>query len=122
MLKQRFLKNFKKNKEGLYEIYDRFSFDTLFKLLLNNGFEPEDALNFILTNCALSTLVFQERIYKIYDYSLKFQEETHKKFTEKYGGRVFYVISIKDKQGRKIIYNQEVIEEIKSEIKRLKNL
>jgi len=75
MLKQRFLKNFKKNKEGLYKIYDRFTFDALFKLLLNNGFGLEDALNFILTNCALSTLVFQERIYKIYDYILKFREK-----------------------------------------------
>lgn len=53
---------------------------------------------------------------------LKFQEATFKKFTEKYGGKVFYVISVKDKNGKKIIYNREVIEEIKAEIKRLKNL
>ncbi len=40
----------------------------------------------------------------------------HKKFFEKYGGNVFYVISIK--QGdKKIIHNKEVIEEIKNEIK-----
>lgn len=47
------------------------------------------------------------------------QETTHKKFTDKYGGKVFYVISIKE-GGKKKIYNTEVIEEIKKEIKRLK--
>jgi len=47
------------------------------------------------------------------------QEATHKKFTDKYGGKVFYVISIKE-SGKKKIYNTEVIEEIKKEIKRLK--
>jgi len=47
------------------------------------------------------------------------QEATHKKFTDKYGGKVFYVISIKE-GGKKKIYNTEVIEEIKKEIKRLK--
>jgi len=47
------------------------------------------------------------------------QKATHKKFTEKYGGKVFYVISIKEK-GKKKIYNTEVIDEIKREIKRLK--
>lgn len=49
------------------------------------------------------------------------QEATHKKFTNKYGGKAFYVISIK-KGDKKVIYNTEVIEEIKSEIERLKNL
>ncbi len=47
------------------------------------------------------------------------QEATHKKFTNKYGGKVFYVISIKE-GGKKKIYNTEVIEEIRKEIKRLK--
>lgn len=49
------------------------------------------------------------------------QEATHKKFTNKYGGKVFYVISIK-KGDKKVIYNLEVIEEIKNEIEKLKNL
>lgn len=48
------------------------------------------------------------------------QAETHKKFTEKYDGRVFYVISIKEGKN-KVIHNKEVIEEIKMEIERLKN-
>jgi len=46
------------------------------------------------------------------------QAETHKKFTEKYGGKVFYVISIKEGTN-KVIQNKEVIEEILAEIKRL---
>lgn len=50
---------------------------------------------------------------------LKFQEATHKKFTEKYGGKVFYIISIK-RDDKKIIYNPEVVKEIRAEIERLK--
>ncbi|MFH1412696.1 MAG: MjaI family restriction endonuclease [bacterium] len=50
---------------------------------------------------------------------LKFQKETHKKFTDKYGGKVFYVISVKDEK-KKIIQNLEIIKEIKDEIRRLK--
>ena len=49
---------------------------------------------------------------------LEFQKNTHQKFTEKYGGKVFYIISVK-KDKKKVIYNPEVIEEIKQEIKRL---
>ncbi|MCL5018148.1 MAG: MjaI family restriction endonuclease [Candidatus Pacearchaeota archaeon] len=48
----------------------------------------------------------------------KQQLGTHKKFTEKYGGKVFYVYSIK-KNDKKILANPEIIEEIKTEIKRL---
>lgn len=48
------------------------------------------------------------------------QKTTHERFTKKYGGKVFYIISIT--QGKnKIIHNTEVIEEIKSEIERLRN-
>lgn len=46
------------------------------------------------------------------------QEATHKKFTEEYGGKVFYIISIKE-SGKKKIHNTEVISEIEQEIKRL---
>jgi len=46
------------------------------------------------------------------------QEATHKKFTEKYGGKVFYVISIKE-GGKKKIHNTEIILEIEQEIKKL---
>jgi len=47
------------------------------------------------------------------------QAKTHKKFTEQYGGKVFYVISIKEGDKKKI-YNTEVIKEIKKEIEKLK--
>jgi len=50
---------------------------------------------------------------------LNFQQETHKKFTKKYGGKVFYIISIKDGD-RKVIYNPNVIEEIRQEITKLR--
>ncbi len=46
------------------------------------------------------------------------QEATHKKFTDKYGGRVFYVLSIKEGRKKKI-YNTEVISEIQGEVKEL---
>jgi len=49
---------------------------------------------------------------------LEFQKKTHEKFTGKYGGKVFYIISIKEGK-KKVIYNREVIEEIREEIERL---
>ncbi|PKK83457.1 MAG: MjaI family restriction endonuclease [candidate division Zixibacteria bacterium HGW-Zixibacteria-1] len=49
------------------------------------------------------------------------QKLTHIKFSKKYQGKVFYVISIK-KDGSKEIQNIEVIDDIKSEIRRLQNL
>jgi hypothetical protein len=51
---------------------------------------------------------------------LEFQKKTHEKFTALYGGKVFYVISIKEGK-KKVIHNREVIEEIKKEIKRLQD-
>lgn len=50
---------------------------------------------------------------------LEFQKKTHEKFTAKYGGKVFYIISVKEKEKKKVIYNPEIIEEIKKEIERL---
>lgn len=49
------------------------------------------------------------------------QEKTHEKFTEVFGGKVFYLFSAKVGD-KKEIQNKEVIEEIKAEIDRLKNL
>lgn len=48
------------------------------------------------------------------------QAGTHKEFTEKYGGKVFYVISIKEGNKKKI-HNTDVISEIEFEIKSLQN-
>ncbi len=49
------------------------------------------------------------------------QAQTHKKFTEVFGGEVFYLFSEKVGE-RKEIKNKEVIDEIKEEIKRLSEL
>ena len=62
-----FLKEFTKDRNGLYIVYDRFTFDNLFRLLLKSHFDHEEALFFILANCSLSALVFRERIHnKVY--------------------------------------------------------
>ena len=58
-----FLREFPKDRNGLYIVYELYTFDNLFRLLLKNGFEHEDAMYFILANCSLSALVFQERIH-----------------------------------------------------------
>jgi len=47
------------------------------------------------------------------------QEITHKKFTKKFGGKVFCIFSIK-KGNKKVIDNFDVISDIQQEIKRLK--
>jgi len=49
------------------------------------------------------------------------QAESHKKFTEVFGGKVFYLFSAKVGE-KKEIQNKEVIDEISSEIIRLSNL
>jgi len=49
---------------------------------------------------------------------MEFQKRTHAKFTAKYGGKVFYIISVTEGK-KKIIQNPEVIEEIRNEIERL---
>lgn len=46
------------------------------------------------------------------------QAETHKKFSAEYGGKVFYIFSEKV-NGRKVIANDEVIDQIKEEVIRL---
>ncbi len=43
----------------------------------------------------------------------------HAKFQAKYGGKVFFIFSVKEAKDKKKIYNTEVIEEILTEIKRL---
>ena len=48
------------------------------------------------------------------------QQDTHIKFTKKYGGKVFYIYSYAD-GGKKTIVNTEVIDEISTEIKNLRS-
>ncbi len=56
-----------------YEVFDRFTFDYLFKKLLADGYDNEEAKDIILYNCALSALVMQERLYN--EYYLEISEE-----------------------------------------------
>ncbi len=49
-----------------YNVYDRFTFDYLFKRLLADGYDHDEAKDTILHNCALSALVIQERIHNRY--------------------------------------------------------
>jgi len=58
-----FLNEFRKDGNGLFIVYDLFTFDNLFRLLLKEGFDHEDALSFMLANCSLSALIFQDRIH-----------------------------------------------------------
>lgn len=58
-----FLKVFPKDANGMYMIYELFSFDNLFRLFLKSSYDKEEALYFILRGCSLSALVFQERIH-----------------------------------------------------------
>ena len=47
------------------------------------------------------------------------QHQTHLQFEKEYGGKVFYVFSTKS-NGKKVIVNTDIIDEIKAEIERLK--
>ncbi len=55
------------------DVFDRFTFDYLFKRLLADGYGNEEAKDIILYNCALSALVIQERLYN--EYYLEISEE-----------------------------------------------
>ncbi len=55
------------------KVYDRFTFDYLFKRLLRDGYDQEEAKGIIMNNCALSALVLQERIHN--EYYLEINEE-----------------------------------------------
>jgi hypothetical protein len=60
-----FLKKFPKDRSGLCIVYELFTFDNLFQFLLKNCFDHEESLHFILCNCSLSAIVFQERIHNL---------------------------------------------------------
>ncbi len=52
-------------------------------------------------------------------FSIEWLAKTHNKFEKDKGGKVFVVFSIK-KEGKKLIYNPEVIDEMKKEVERLR--
>ena len=54
-----------------YEVFDRFTFDYLFKRLLADGYDNEGAKDVILYNCSLSALVMQERLDNGYYLKIK---------------------------------------------------
>jgi len=58
-----------------YQVFDRFTFDYLFKRLLADGYDNEEAKDIILYNCALSTLVTQERLDNEYYLEILMQDE-----------------------------------------------
>jgi hypothetical protein len=58
-----FLKEFPKDNNEMFIVYECFTFDNHFRLLLADGFDHEDALYFMLANCSMSALVFQERLH-----------------------------------------------------------
>ena len=53
------------------EVFDRFTFDYLFKRLLADGYDNEQAKDIILYNCSLSALVMQERLDNEYYLRMK---------------------------------------------------
>ena len=60
--------------------------------------------------------------HTIEDYKWReMQETSHKKFQQKFGGRVFIVFSIKSAD-KKIIKNVEIFDEIKDELKKLQSV
>jgi len=63
----------------------------------------------------------QEKIFKKALKEKELQHKTHIKFTNNFGGKVFYIYSGKE-GSKKIIKNQEVIPEIETEISRLNNI
>ena len=54
-----------------YEVFDRFTFDYLFKRLLVDGYDNEQAKGIILYNCSLSALVMQQRLDNEYYLRMK---------------------------------------------------
>ena len=61
--------------EENYEVFDRFTFDYLFKRLLADGYDNEQAKDVILYNCSLSALVMQERLDNKYYLKIKVNDQ-----------------------------------------------
>ncbi len=51
---------------------------------------------------------------------IEMHRKNHEQFQKKFGGKVFFIFSVKSSGGKKQIYNTAVIEEILQEIERLK--
>jgi hypothetical protein len=55
--------------------YDRFTFDKIFRFLLENDFDHDEAKDVIMYNCSLSALVLQKRVYNNYFYKMEVDED-----------------------------------------------
>jgi hypothetical protein len=58
-----------------YKVFDRFIFDYLFKRLLADGYDNEQAKDVILFNCEVSLLVIQERLDNGYYLEMKVDDD-----------------------------------------------
>jgi len=58
-----------------HEAFDRFTFDYLFKRLLADGYDNEQAKDVLLYNCSLSALVMQERLDNGYYLKMKADDD-----------------------------------------------
>jgi hypothetical protein len=47
----------------MFIVYELFTFDNMFRLLLKTGYGHENALAFMMAHCSFSAYVFQERIH-----------------------------------------------------------
>ena len=57
------------------ECFDRFTFDRIFRFLLEKGASHKEAKDYILFNCSLSLIIFQERIDNGYYKKIKVNEK-----------------------------------------------
>ena len=57
------------------EVFDRFIFDYLFRRLLKDGYDHDEAKDIMLHQCALSALVMQERIHNNFYYKISEADE-----------------------------------------------
>lgn len=89
----RYLKYFPKNSEGMYIIYDRYSFDNFFRLVLKNELNHDDSLYFVLSNCALSALIFQERIHNRYYLRLSAKDALPSKLASRRARLIFDMLN-----------------------------
>ena len=74
-----FLAHFGKSKDGKIIVFDVFTFNNLFALLLNKEFNHQNALTYILAECNLNAYAFQQCIHnkaylKLTSSSIDFQE------------------------------------------------
>lgn len=57
------------------ECFDRFTFDKVFRFLLSQSFDAEQAKDMIINHCLLSPLVAQERIENGFYRKISIEEE-----------------------------------------------